>query len=413
MDAWARNVSHSEVQRTRKSGVTLCRVGSELKLRVFESIGEVSRAAWNALLRPNDAPVLRHEWIDAMEASGSAVASRGWQAAHLTLWRGEQLIAACPAFEKHHSMGEYIYDFGWANAAQQLGVEYYPKLVIGLPLSPLTARRFLVASGEDEAQLRAQLLTAAEDFAKDRGCSSVHVLFPPEDEALALEGAGLFRRSTMQYHWRNPGYRTWDDYLGRFDSKRRNQFKRERAAAAQQGLTLRTVRSGELTKDHAELAWRFYQATASRHSWGPVQLTRDFFLRAFAKMPDAIELVTASRANGEVVAGAFNLHTPERLYGRYWGCFEEFPFLHFHVCLYHSIDDSIQRGLQVFEPGAGGEHKISRGFEPTVIHSVHRIFHKRLDAAIADFCRRERAQVEGVTGRSEEISGLKPWPPPA
>jgi predicted N-acyltransferase len=381
------------------------------RLRVLESIDDASRAAWNALLRPNDAPVLRWEWIHAMEASGSAVADRGWEPRHFTLWRGDALVAAVPAYVKHHSMGEYVYDFGWANAARQLGVEYYPKLLVGLPLSPLTARRFLVLDGEDEGALRRQLLTTLTDFAQDSGCSSVHVLFPPEDEALALERLGFFRRSTMQYHWRNPGYRTYDDYLSRFDSKRRNQFKRERGAAATQGLSLRTVRSHELDETHAELAWRFYEATASRHAWGPVQLTRGLFHLAFAGMPDAIELVVAERA-GKVVAGAFNLHTPRRLYGRYWGCFEDHPFLHFHVCLYHSVDDAIRRGLEVFEPGAGGEHKISRGFEPTGIHSVHRLFHPGLERAVRDACRRERDQVDQVTGQAERVAGLKPWPPP-
>ncbi len=378
---------------------------------MLESITDAPRPQWNALLVPADAPVLRWEWIHAMEASGSASTERGWEPAHFTLWRGQTLVAAAPAYRKHHSMGEYVYDFGWANAAQQFGVNYYPKLLVGLPLSPLTARRFLVAAGEDEPKLRRALLTAMTQWAQDEGCSSLHVLFPPEAEALTLEAAGFMRRSTMQYHWQNPGYRTYDDYLSRFDSKRRNQFKRERSAAATQGITLRTVRSAELTLKHAELAWRFYEATASRHAWGPIQLTRDFFHRAFADMPDAIELVVAEHKN-EVIAGAFNLHTPQRLYGRYWGCFQEHPFLHFHVCLYHSVDDAIARGLQVFEPGAGGEHKISRGFEPTEIHSVHKIFHPGLERAVKDFCRRERAQVEQVTTDSERISGLKPWPPP-
>lgn len=384
---------------------------SELRLRVLESASDAPRAQWNALLRPDDAPVLRHEWLSAMEESGSAVEERGWRGAHFSLWRGERLVAVAPAFLKHHSMGEYVYDFGWANAAQQLGVSYYPKLLVGLPLSPLTARRFLVAPGEDEAKLRDALLTAMVDFARDERLSSIHVLFPPENEARALETSGFFGRSTMQYHWRNPGYRTFDDYLSRFDSKRRNQIRREKGAAATQGLELRTVRSHELTEAHGELAWRFYEATASRYSWGPVQLTRDFFHRAFATMPDAIELVVARRVKGgEIVAGAFNLHTPRRLYGRYWGCFEDFPFLHFNVCLYHSIEDAIARGLEVFEPGAGGEHKISRGFEPTTIHSAHRIFHPGLDRAIQAFCARERAQVAELTAQSASIAGLKPWP---
>lgn len=382
---------------------------SEPRLRVLQSISEVSPAAWNALLKPTDAPVLRWEWIHAMEASGSAVPERGWEATHFTLWRKDVLVAAAPAYRKHHSMGEYVYDFGWANAASQMGLRYYPKLIVGLPLSPLTARRLLVNVSADEGPFRRMLMEAVTTYSQHEGCSSVHVLFPPEEEAQAIEEAGFFHRSTMQFHWRNPGYRTYDDYLSRFDSKRRNQFKRERGAAAVQGIALRTIRSSELESAHAELAWRFYQATASRHAWGPVQLTQDFFHRVFTDMPDAIELVVAERA-GRVIAGAFNLHTARRLYGRYWGCFEEHPFLHFHVCLYHSVDDAIQRGLEAFEPGAGGEHKISRGFEPTEIHSVHRIFHPGLERAVKEFCKREQLQVEEVTANSAHIAGLKPWP---
>jgi len=377
------------------------------RVRLVSSITEISRAKWNALLHADDAPVLRWEWLHSMESSGSASPQRGWQPLHFTVWEGDTLLGAAPAYLKHHSMGEYVYDFGWADAAARLGVDYYPKLLVGLPLSPLTARRFLV---NDDAH-RTLLLDAMEAFAKEEGLSSIHVLFPPGDEAAALAArAGYFRRSTMQYHWRNPGYATWDEFLSRFDSKRRNQLKRERGAAGKQGITLRTVRSHELHETHAELAWRFYEATASRHSWGPVQLNREFFHRAFASMPDAIELVVAEREK-KVIAGAFNLYNPRRLFGRYWGCFEEHPFLHFNVCLYHSIDDAISRGLQAFEPGAGGEHKISRGFEPTEIHSVHRIFNVKLDAAIRAATARERAQVQALTSHGEAVSGLRPWKP--
>ena len=377
-----------------------------LQIRVLQSVSEVTPAVWNALLRPSDAPVLRWEWLHAMEASGSAAPEHGWVPMHFTLWNDNDLVAIAPAYEKHHSMGEYVYDFGWANAAQQLGVSYYPKLLVGLPLSPLTARRFIT----DDPTHRDLLLEAMTGAARDERFSSVHVLFPPAAEADALEGDGFFRRSSMQYHWQNTGYRDWSDFLSRFDSKRRNQLKRERGAAATQGITLRTVRSNEITDTHAELAWKFYEATASRHAWGPIQLNREFFHRAFEAMPDAIELVVAER-NKKVIAGAFNLHTPTRLYGRYWGCFEEHPFLHFNVCLYHSIDDAISRGLKVFEPGAGGEHKIARGFEPTEIHSVHRIFNKRLDAAIKAHAARERTQVQSLTSHGEAVAGLKPWTP--
>jgi predicted N-acyltransferase len=377
------------------------------RVKVLESVLDVSAHAWDALVPPGAAPVLRHAWLAAMEQSGSATPERGWRATHFTLWRGERLIGATPAWRKTHSMGEYVYDFGWANAAEQLGVRYFPKLLLGLPLSPLTAPRFLAAPGEDLAVVRSTLLTAALDYAQDQGCSSVHVLFPPQDEAQALEGLGLFHRSTMQFHWKNPGYRTYEDYLARFDSKRRHQLRRERGAAAKQGLTLRTVGSAELNPEHAELAWRFYEATASRHAWGPVQLTRDFFWRVFATMPDALELVLAERG-GRAVAGAFNLHTPTHLYGRYWGCFEEHPFLHFNVCLYHSIDACIGSGRRVFEPGAGGEHKVSRGFEPTLIHSLHRVFEPQLEGAIRRACAREAAEVARLTAESERLAGLKP-----
>lgn len=382
-----------------------------LNITILKSINEVSTAAWNAVVAGEEAPVVRWEWLAALENSGSAVPERGWEAHHFAAWRGSELVGVAPAWRKFHSMGEFVYDFGWANAAQSMGLEYYPKLLVGLPLSPVTATRFLVKPGISEPHaIRHAMLSAAVKAARDDGLSSVHVLFPPEHEAQELEQAGLFRRSTMQYHWRNPGYRTYDDFLARFDSKRRNQLKRERAAAAKQGLTLRTIRSHELTPRHAELAFRFYHSTASRHAWGPIQLTRGFFEHVFANMPDRVELVVAEQANGTVVAGAFNLHSAHRLYGRYWGCFTEFPFLHFNVCLYHSIDDCIQRGLKVFEPGAGGEHKISRGFEPTTIHSAHLVFNATLSAAIQAACRRERAEVASVTHDSEAISGMKPWP---
>ncbi len=386
-------------------------MSADLRIRVLEAISDVTAAQWNALLPKDAPPVMRWEWIHALESSGCAVVERGWQASHITVWRKDALVAAAPAWLKFHSMGEYVYDFSWAQAAQSMGISYYPKFLIGVPLSPLTASRFLTAPGEARESLCQTLLTAALESARERECSSLHVIFPPEEEARFLENAGLFTRATMQFHWKNPGYRTYDDYLARFDSKRRNQLKRERGAAATQGITLSTVRSTDITQEHAEYAWRFYEATNARHSWGSVQLNREFFTRAFATLSPHIEMVLAKK-DERVIAGAFNLHTPTRLYGRYWGCFEEHPFLHFNVCLYQSVDDCIQAGRQVFEPGAGGEHKISRGFEPSRIFSAHAIFNKRLATAVRDFCRREEAEVARVVAESQTIAGMKPWPLP-
>jgi uncharacterized protein len=382
------------------------------RLRLLESITDVPASAWDALLPPDAPPFVRHAWLAALEESGSARPETGWEPHHLTLWRGPSLVAASPAWRKHHSMGEYIYDFAWAQAARQLGVEYYPKLLVGAPLSPATSPRFLVAPGQDVPSLRLALLQAALESARESGCSSVHFLYPTEEEARLLEQHGLARRLTLQFHWRNPGYRHYEDYLARFDSKRRSQLKRERAAASSQGITVRTVRGEELGPEHARRAWAFYAATcASRGPWGQVQLTEDFFLRAFRSLPHTVELVQAER-QGRVVAGAFNLATPQRLYGRYWGCFEEHPFLHFHVCLYHSVDECIQAGRLVFEPGAGGEHKVSRGFQPTAVHSAHLLFDRTLDRAVRDFLRRERTHLQPALAEAETLCGLKPWPLP-
>lgn len=379
-----------------------------LSVQRLDSIKDISAEAWNSLLTAEDPPVLRHEWIAAMEESGSAVPSRGWKACHFLLWHDNFLIGAAPAWLKFHSFGEYIYDFGWANAAAARGIQYYPKMLVGLPLSPITARRILIAPQQQSEPVQRALIQAITDAAREHQCSSVHVLFSPPAEAEALGKLGFFHRRTMQYHFTNPGYATYDEYLSRFDSKRRNQLKRERAAAAQQGISLRTVRSKELQPQHAELAFRLYQDTASRYGWGAVQLTADFFRRVFASMPWAIEMVVAERA-GQVVAGAFNLHSPTTLYGRYWGCFEEHPFLHFHVCLYHSIDECIRLGRRTFEPGAGGEHKISRGFEPTIIHSSHLAFDAAFHRLLDEACTRESGEVEHLVAQGPQLTGMRPW----
>lgn len=379
-----------------------------LTVRTFEAVESISREAWNGLVPPQAPAVIRWEWIHALEASKSAVRAKGWEGRHLTAWRDGRLVGAAPAWKKHHSMGEYVYDFAWANAAQRFGVDYYPKLLVGVPLSPLTAPRFLVAPGEDEKAVRAALLESALALCKDESLSSLHVIFPPEGEAQQLEGQGLFRRLGMQYHWQNPGYASYQDYLARFEAKRRAQLKRERGAAARQGIAVRTLRGAELSKEHARLAWRFYESTNEKNAWGAVQLTREFFERAFAALPDAVELVVAEK-KGKVIAGAFNLATPRRLYGRYWGCFEEHPFLHFHVCLYHSIDECIRTGKEAFEPGAGGEHKIPRGFVPTAIHSAHRLFEPRFEAAVKGATARERVEVARVIADGEALAGLKRW----
>ena len=383
----------------------------DIRFRILTSITEVPAATWDALGGPAAPPFVRHAWLAALEESGSASEETGWAPHHLTVWEGERLLAAAPAYRKFHSMGEYIYDFGWADAATRLCVEYYPKLDVGGPLSPATVPRILIAPGEEALPLCQALLEAAIESAREEGCSSVHVLYPTAEEADFLAANGLSHRHTLQFHWKNPGYATYEDYLARFDAKRRHMIRRERGAAAEQGISVRTVAGRELGPEQARLAHDFYAATVQSHGWGHLQLTQDFFTRVFRDMPEAVELVQAERG-GRVIAGAFNVVTPERLYGRYWGAFEEHPFLHFHVCLYHSVEECIRAGRKVFEPGAGGQHKIARGFEPTAVHSAHLMFDKRLHTVIRDFVRREREHLAPAIAEAERLAGLRPWPLP-
>lgn len=380
-----------------------------ITLKVLGSIGDVSAEAWEALLGPDAPPFNRHAWLSAMEESGSASPQSGWTPRHLTLWQGDRLVAACPAYEKAHSWGEYIYDFAWAQAAERAGLDYYPKLVLGAPLSPATAPRFLFARDVDApAPLRDLLARAAVALARELGMSGVHALFCTEEEAHALEAAGFAQRITLQFHWRNPGYGTLDDYLARFDAKRRHQLRREARAPESQGLIIRTVRGEALTDAHADAAHDFYLATCRRYPWGRVQLNRDFFQRVFTAMPDQVELVEALRGE-QRIAGAFNLTAGGILYGRYWGALEEVPFLHFNVCMYHPIAEAIALGRTRFEPGAGGEHKVPRGFAPSAVYSAHLLFHPRLDAAVRDFVGREALHHRQLIADGEALAGLKPW----
>ena len=358
-----------------------------LALRVLSRVTEVPAARWDALFahEPDAAtPFLRHAFLAALEESGCASARTGWGPRHITLWRGERLVAAAPAYACSGSEGDFSRDWAWAAAARDAGLPYYPKLSITVPFTPVTGRRLLVAAGEERGAASAALLAGAIALARAERLTGVHVLFHAEDEAPALAGAGLAARLDFQYHWVNAGYRAPDDFLARFRSGRRSSIRREKAAPARQGVAIRTVRGEELAAGAA--AWAdamhaLHRAAVQRMEWGMCWVNRDFYRRVFAAMPDALEVVEARR-DGELLAAAFNAASGSRLYGRYWGCREQVPFLHFNVCLYHSVDECIRRGLQAFEGGAGGEHKLARGFEPALTRSGHLFLDRRLDAPL-------------------------------
>ena len=361
-------------------------------VRVLTTLDDIEGAEWDALLSPRSTPFMRYGWLSALEKSSCASARAGWTPSHLTLWKRGRLIAAAPAYMREDSDGDFGRD--WDLAGSFRG-RYYPKLALTVPFTPCTGERVLVAPGEDRAACVERIVAAAREVCDREGWPTWQVLFPDEASARELEGAGMAVRVSFQFHWRNEGYKTLDDFLARFNSKRRHMLKREMAAAQQQGITIRTVRNPDAS--WAKKAHALHRSTVDKLMWGRRWLNEKFYQLAFAAMPDAMEVVAAER-DGELVAGAFNVSSGERLYGRYWGCFEEHPFLHFNVCYYHSIAECIARGVQVFEGGAGGEHKLARGFLPSLTWSAHGFLDARMDRAV-------RAHLAAETAaRSESVA---------
>jgi predicted N-acyltransferase len=283
-----------------------------------------------------------------------------------------------------------------------------------VPFTPATGPRLLIAEGVDRAAVVAAFVQGLELVTKKLELSSAHVLFPTVSQARELTGAGMVQRSGVQFHWTNPGYASFDDFLSRFSSKRRNQIRRERKEMDRQHIRIEVLTGRDLTPEVVDSVFEFYCATVNKFFWGRQYLNRAFFEEVCSKMADRLHVVLARVAGRRTpVGGAFNLLGRRALYGRYWGANEDRPFLHFNVCFYASIEDCIARGLELFEPGAGGEHKIARGFEPTLTHSAHLFRDPRLDHAIRDFLHRERDALEQEIREARDQSGLKPLSEPA
>jgi len=386
---------------------------------VHSSMAAVPAAEWDRLWahEPGRAtPFLSHAWLDALERSGAATPETGWVARHVVLKRGGRVVAAAPAWVRRDSDGDFGRDWGWADGAQRARIPYYPKLVLGVPFTPVTGRRVLAEAGEDRRAVTRAVVAVLHDLCREEGIRSIHALFPWEDEARELEAQGLALRLDFQYHWTNPGYRSLDDFLARFPSKRRNALRREMAAPASQGIAIRTVRGDELAEAPSRWARdvaRLHEVSISKMPWGRRFLERPFYERVVREMPGALEVVEARR-EGRLVAMAFNVASGERLYGRYWGALEEHPFLHFNVALYHSLEECIRRGVEVFEGGAGGDHKLVRGFEPAETWSAHLFFDPRLDGPIRRHLAEEQEQArEGVARWRAESAVLRPIVLPA
>jgi predicted N-acyltransferase len=368
-------------------------VVDELKLKIVDRVDAIAQVAWDELAAADAraTPFMSWTFLEALENSGCVSANRGWLPRHLTLWRGGRLVAVAPAYVKADSAGDFSRDWGFADFAQRAGLSLYPKLVLTVPFTPVPGRRILVARGENRARCVAAICTGAREFARELGLSGVQVLFSDSEETAELETAGLAPRVLFQFHWFNHDYRAWEDWLASLNSKRRHMVKRERRAPTEQGIRIRTVRGEEIQERPAawaRQAYRLYCSTADKYMWGGRYLDEAFFARVFRRMPEYVQLVEARR-NGQLVAGALNVVGATRLFGRYWGCREEIRFLHFNVCLYHPIQDCIQKGIRVFEGGMGGEHKLLRGFEPVLVHGAHSYIDPRFDSALRAYLEEE------------------------
>jgi predicted N-acyltransferase len=371
---------------------------SPVAIRLETNIAAIAAGDWNTCAG-NDNPFVSHEFLAALEESGSAQNETGWLPHHLVLeGKDGRIDGIVPAYVKSHSYGEYVFDQGWAQAIERAGGRYYPKLQVSVPFTPATGPRLLVRRDLDGATTRTALIAELNAVAHTRGLSSVHATFLTEEDRLAFEHAGWLTRLGCQYHWRNHDYGSFDDFLAALSSRKRKAIRKERQEVAEAGIELVTLTGGDLKPEHWEAFYRFYIDTSDR-KWGSPYLTRDFFHRIGHTMADRVVLFMA-RHHGEWVAGALNLLGANALYGRNWGCGMNFKFLHFETCYYQAIDFAIAHRLDRVEAGAQGEHKIQRGYLPTPMTSAHWIEHPGLRNAVSHFLDQEhdamRAQIAAL-----------------
>jgi len=369
-----------------------------IAIKVIDSLSDVNAKDWDACAGGDD-PFVTHAFLSALEDSGSAAPETGWASRHLIITEGEsgRLAAVAPFYVKNHSYGEYVFDWAWADAYSRAGGRYYPKALSAVPFTPVSGRRLLVRSSAPEplrSELAAALASGMIELARQLNLSSVHVNFTSEEEWELLGRAGFLLRIGEQFHWRNAGYQTFDDFLRSLTSRKRKAIVRERREVAESGVVLKTLSGSGITERHWDAFYDFYRDTSDR-KWGEAYLTRDFFSLLGERMGENVVLVVAEQeAGGEAVAGALNLKGRDTLYGRYWGCRENYKFLHFEACYYQAIDYAIRNGLSRIEAGAQGPHKIQRGYLPNRTYSCHWIADPGLRDAVANFLDHERLAID-------------------
>jgi len=363
------------------------------RLAIETSLSRVDACQWNALAGTQ--PFVRHEFLAALHDTGCAAPDTGWAPYYLVLRRAGQLAGAVPLYLKGHSRGEYVFDYAWADAFERHGLRYYPKLLAAVPFTPVGGPRLLAANRDDRLELARSLIELAQGLK----VSSLHILFPGEDDLAALRQAGYLVREGVQFHWRNAGYAGLDAFLAELNHDKRKKIRQDRKKVQAAGVEFRWLSGAQIDAEALAFFYRCYRHTYFAHG-NPPYLSADFFQRLHAGLPDALVLILALR-NGEPIAAALNMRGGDTLYGRYWGALDFVPGLHFETCYLQSIDYCIQHGLACFEGGAQGEHKMARGLLPTPTWSAHWIADRRFAAAIEDFLERETEAVDGYLGELE------------
>jgi predicted N-acyltransferase len=382
---------------------------TEITLKVVNAIGEIAAADWDACANPQCAvagdpqdrlqsasgtdynPFISHDFLSSLELSGSVRNRTGWQPMHLLAEADGKAVGVVPCYAKSHSQGEYVFDHGWADAYERAGGDYYPKLQVAVPFTPAQGRRLLVRPAEQADAVRNALADSLASICKRSNASSVHVTFLTEEEWQMLGSRDYLQRTHRQFHWLNDGYASFDAFLAALSSRKRKTIRREREDALSNGITVDWLTGSDLTESVWDAFFEFYMETGSR-KWGRPYLTRAFYSIVGEKMGDKILLVMAKR-NGRYIAGAINFIGSHTLFGRHWGCIEQHAFLHFELCYYQAIQYAIEHKLGRVEAGAGGSHKVTRGYMPMTTYSAHYIDDPRLRRAIADFLTHERAHV--------------------
>jgi predicted N-acyltransferase len=375
-------------------------------IRVVQKIAEIPREAWDrcanpgwcgpgsageSASRPAYNPFVSWDFLEALEASGTVSAKTGWAPRHAVLEECGNITAAIPCYAKSHSQGEYVFDWGWADAFERAGGRYYPKLQVSVPFTPVTGPRLLTAPGPKAAERKRMLAAGLAELTRRMGASSAHITFLPEEDAALLGELGYLRRTDQQFHFTDEGYGDFEGFLSALASRKRKAVKKERREALSGGVEIVWLTGSDVTEDAWDAFFAFYMDTGSR-KWGRPYLNRRFFSLLSERMADKVLLIMAKR-NGRFIAGALNLIGSEALYGRYWGAVEDLPYLHFEVCYYQAIDFALKHGLKRVEAGAQGAHKLARGYLPATTHSAHFIADASFRRAVADYLENERREV--------------------